>query len=179
VAATAETVTVRVEAAGLRADRILDAWFYPLAWGLIDFAADQTLTVSADALLLRTARGPLPEATQRPAEGVLVITERLDAGPATQPLRCAPTRRGSGAGDGRGLLVGAPSVLALALVGGIILNAMPCVLPVLSVKALALTHHGDSRSGMRAHGLAYTAGILVAFAVLAADCCSCARAESV
>jgi thiol:disulfide interchange protein DsbD len=44
---------------------------------------------------------------------------------------------------------------------------MPCVLPVLSVKVLALTQHAGSRSGMRAHGLAYTAGILVAFAVLA------------
>ena len=168
VAATAETVTVRVEAAGLRADRILDAWFYPLAWGLIDFAADQTLTVSADALLLRTARGPLPEATQRPAEGVLVITERLDAGPATQAfaVRADPPAAAGRAMDADpwwALL----QVLALALVGGIILNAMPCVLPVLSVKALALTQHGDSRSGMRAHGLAYTAGILAAFAVLA------------
>lgn len=168
VSATTEAVTVRVEAAGLRADRIVDAWFYPLAWGLVDFAADQALTVSADALVLQTARGPLPEATDRPAEGVLVITERLDGGLAAQAfaVRAEPPAaagRATGVSSWGALLWS----LALALAGGIVLNAMPCVLPVLSVKVLALTQHSGSRSGMRAHGLAYTAGVLVAFAVLA------------
>jgi thiol:disulfide interchange protein len=168
ITATTDTVTVRVAAAGLRADRIVEAWFYPLAWGLVDFAADQSLTVSADALVLRTARGPLPEATERPVEGVLVITERLDGGPVSQAFA---VRADPPAAAGRAIETGSwwalLRVLGLALAGGLILNAMPCVLPVLSVKALALTRHSDSRSAMRAHGLAYTAGILIAFAALA------------
>jgi thiol:disulfide interchange protein DsbD len=58
--------------------------------------------------------------------------------------------------------------LGLALAGGVVLNVMPCVLPVLSVKALALVSlGGGSRAVMRAHGLAYTAGVLVAFAIVA------------
>ena len=45
---------------------------------------------------------------------------------------------------------------------------MPCVLPVLSVKALSLARHaGAARSVMRRHGLAYTAGVLASFAVVA------------
>jgi thiol:disulfide interchange protein DsbD len=57
---------------------------------------------------------------------------------------------------------------ALALAGGLVLNLMPCVLPVLSVKALGLVRHARRhRAGLALHGLAYTAGVLVSFAVVA------------
>lgn len=52
-----------------------------------------------------------------------------------------------------------------ALLGGIILNIMPCVFPVLSIKILQLTHTSPSK--MPIHGLAYTAGILLTFGGLA------------
>ena len=45
---------------------------------------------------------------------------------------------------------------------------MPCVLPVLSLKALSLVQSGESREHARRHALAYTLGVLVAFAVLGA-----------
>src|SRR5439155_575748 len=49
-----------------------------------------------------------------------------------------------------------------------VLNLMPCVLPVLSVKALGLVQHSSGqRWPLRAHGLAYTAGVLASFAVVA------------
>src|SRR5262249_58836791 len=58
--------------------------------------------------------------------------------------------------------------LLLALAGGLVLNLMPCVLPVLSVKALGLVRHADERAATRRrHGLAYTAGVLVSFAIVA------------
>lgn len=63
----------------------------------------------------------------------------------------------------------APSLLAsllLALLGGLVLNLMPCVLPVLSLKALALAQSGQSSERARGHALAYTAGVLVSFAAL-------------
>jgi len=57
----------------------------------------------------------------------------------------------------------------LALLGGIILNLMPCVFPVLSIKVLGLIElSGGSRPDVRRHGLAYTAGVLAAFAALGA-----------
>jgi thiol:disulfide interchange protein DsbD len=61
-----------------------------------------------------------------------------------------------------GLLV----ALLWALFGGLILNLMPCVLPVLSFKALALAEGGESRDRARAHALWYTAGVLASFAAV-------------
>ncbi|MEO8160178.1 MAG: protein-disulfide reductase DsbD, partial [Arenimonas sp.] len=52
-----------------------------------------------------------------------------------------------------------------ALLGGLVLNLMPCVLPVLSFKALGLAQASVSRSHARAHALWYTAGVLATFAV--------------
>ena len=59
--------------------------------------------------------------------------------------------------------------LAAAFLGGLILNLMPCVLPVLAIKALGLANQ-KHRAGMAAHlpGLAYTAGVLLAMLALGA-----------
>ena len=64
---------------------------------------------------------------------------------------------------------GLAPMLALALLGGLILNLMPCVLPVLSMKLLAVVGHGGgSVRAVRAGFLASAAGILVSFLGLAA-----------
>jgi|GEM_PF-1696490 len=58
--------------------------------------------------------------------------------------------------------------LTFAILGGLVLNLMPCVLPVLSLKALALVKKsGRTREHTARHGVAYTLGVLVSFAVLA------------
>lgn len=60
------------------------------------------------------------------------------------------------------------TLLFFALIGGLILNLMPCVLPVLSLKALALVKKsGAERGKVRRQGLAYTLGILLSFAIFA------------
>lgn len=56
--------------------------------------------------------------------------------------------------------------LLFALGGGLVLNLMPCVLPVLSIKAIGLIESGESPARRRLHALMYTAGVLVSFAVL-------------
>jgi len=72
------------------------------------------------------------------------------------------------AGGGSGLASLWLALLA-AFLGGIILNAMPCVLPVLSIKVMSLVEQADSdRRTIFRHGLIYTAGVLVSFGVLAA-----------
>jgi thiol:disulfide interchange protein len=58
------------------------------------------------------------------------------------------------------------AALLLALGGGLVLNLMPCVLPVLSIKAVSVLESGENRSTARRHALFYTAGVLVSFAVL-------------
>src|SRR4030095_1087564 len=59
--------------------------------------------------------------------------------------------------------------LLFALLGGLILNLMPCVFPVLAMKAAAFARlAGHEKSAMRRDGVAYTLGVLVSFAVMAA-----------
>jgi thiol:disulfide interchange protein DsbD len=61
-------------------------------------------------------------------------------------------------------------VMALlgALLGGLLLNLMPCVFPVLAIKVLGFANHAGDRRGHRAAGLAYTAGVMVTFLALGA-----------
>jgi thiol:disulfide interchange protein DsbD len=61
--------------------------------------------------------------------------------------------------------IGWGPALLLALAGGVLLNLMPCVFPVLSIKAMSFV--GGAGHDQRAHGLAYTAGVVLSFAVLA------------
>ena len=58
------------------------------------------------------------------------------------------------------------TALLLALGGGLVLNLMPCVLPVLSIKAVSVLESGESATRARRHALYYTAGVLCSFAAL-------------
>nr|WP_315491173.1 thioredoxin family protein [uncultured Rhodoferax sp.] len=59
--------------------------------------------------------------------------------------------------------------LLAAVLGGLILNLMPCVLPVLAIKVLGFARHSEhSRASQRAQGLAYTAGVVLSFVALGA-----------
>ncbi len=61
-----------------------------------------------------------------------------------------------------------PWLLLAALAGGLLLNLMPCVFPILSLKALSLARAGESEAHARAEGLAYCAGVVLACAILGA-----------
>ncbi len=166
LSATAETVTVAVAASRLAADRISDVWFFPARWGVIDHAAPQAVTVDGNGITLRVARGALPDGPATDLDGVLVMRERLDQGLVSQAfaIRATASPGSSTAGAGLSLAV----AIGLALAGGLILNLMPCVLPVLSVKAIALVSHARTSSAvLRRHGLCYAAGVLASFAALA------------
>src|SRR5262245_26061110 len=160
--ATADTVTLSVAARDLSAGRLADVTFFPARWGAIDNTAPQRVRASAAGLTLEVARGPLLEAVSRPLDGVLVVAEKLDGAVVKHAftLSAAPVATGA--------RVPLAYALLLALAGGLVLNLMPCVLPVLSIKALGLVHHADELAATRRrHGLAYTAGVLVSFAIVA------------
>ena len=61
-----------------------------------------------------------------------------------------------------------PIMLALAFLGGLILNLMPCVFPILSIKIVSLSSLSANPSGKYLHGLAYTSGILLSFMAIGA-----------
>lgn len=64
------------------------------------------------------------------------------------------------------LRIGLLAALGLALAGGLVLNLMPCVLPVLSIKAVSVLEGGEDPATRRSHALLYTAGVLSSFAAL-------------
>ncbi|MES2206309.1 MAG: protein-disulfide reductase DsbD domain-containing protein [Pseudomonadota bacterium] len=57
--------------------------------------------------------------------------------------------------------------MLLAFLGGMVLNLMPCVFPVLSLKALALLKHSNDHATARIHGIFYTLGVVVSFVCVA------------
>lgn len=84
--------------------------------------------------------------------------------PAGQATESGPTLRAAADSGGTGLL----GVLAIAVLGGLILNLMPCVLPVLSLKVLSVVGYGGGHRGeVRRSFLASAGGILASFLVLA------------
>jgi len=99
-------------------------------------------------------------------------TEFFDVDPAQERIARAeaPTAAGAAPGEtdpGETLTTEwLPLVLILALLGGIILNLMPCVFPVLSIKVMGLAQ--ADRERLPLHGWAYTAGILVCFLIFGA-----------
>jgi thiol:disulfide interchange protein DsbD len=80
------------------------------------------------------------------------------APPEPQPLPLAPADNALSIG----------TAIAFALIGGMLLNLMPCVFPVLSLKVLGFAAHGGSRAIMHRHGLAFAAGVIASFWLLAA-----------
>jgi thiol:disulfide interchange protein DsbD len=59
------------------------------------------------------------------------------------------------------------TVLLFALLGGMILNLMPCVFPILSIKVLSFTTTHQSIRSRHIHGLVYTAGVVLSFIAIA------------
>jgi thiol:disulfide interchange protein len=59
------------------------------------------------------------------------------------------------------------AVLLFALIGGMILNLMPCVFPILSIKVLSFTTTHQSIRSRHIHGLVYTAGVVLSFVAIA------------
>ena len=102
-------------------------------------------------------------ATDATAPQTLVMRANADTGGADAS---ADNDRRSTPPAGAGTPASLAWVLLLALAGGLVLNLMPCVLPVLSLKVLGLAQSGESRAHARRHALWYTLGVLLAFSVI-------------
>ena len=132
-----------------------------------DYAAPQAFFRKGDTLIVELARARF--APQSP--GALTGVLRLN--PAGDGLDIA-ARPGPVPSGGNRLQTAPPATPPLALLvlaalaGGLLLNVMPCVFPILSLKALSLARAGESEAEARAEGLAYTAGVVLACAALGA-----------
>ncbi len=144
-----------VEGEGLNPASLREAAFFPFAQNLIENAPAQPLTVREGALTLALPPAEAPWPTR--VEGVLTLT---DAAGVRGAYLISAEPGGTLPATGLPLW----QVLGLALLGGLILNLMPCVFPVLAMKAMALAKLGGAaRSAVRAEAAGYTAGVLVTF----------------
>ena len=164
-----EALVVVIEGEALSSDFYL----YVDAEGLVDPSAEQVRSTPAPnrAELRLALDAPFFENQPLGISGVLQSgndswefnTEILDT-----PQLFAQTVPKPVGFEQRLLALGLPGILALAFLGGLILNIMPCVLPVLSLKVFSLLKHaGQTRSDALRHGLAYTAGVVLSFIALA------------
>ena len=188
-----DSITLNVAAPELDPKRITKAAFFPDAWGAVEHAAPQKVTWTGEGMALEMKPGELAGSDLKSLDGLLVLTEQLGetqarhgftisakpmaanqglAAPGASPSAGTSGSEGGGASEtGAGLVVvptSAWQAMLFAFLGGLILNLMPCVLPILSLKALALAKHGGSEGNEAARsGLAYLAGVLASFALLA------------
>lgn len=168
--------TLFVDAKGLKSDTISNIYFFPAEWGPVATMAKQSARVDANGIRIPLKRGDAKATMPAALAGTLILTEKTADGVVKQAfdvsarldpaIVAASTSLAGAAGAEELSLVQA---LLFALLGGLILNLMPCVFPVLAMKAAAFARlAGHDRTEMRRDGLAYTAGVLVSFAVMAA-----------
>jgi thiol:disulfide interchange protein/DsbC/DsbD-like thiol-disulfide interchange protein len=178
-----DTLRLDFAATGLKPESIRNAAYFPYAETAIDNAAVQVMAVDEAGLHLTLARSSPTDPAPGMLPGVLTLDEVGEAGTrrlafaygdeptlpaavATAPPVSQPAASGAAASDIDALTLA--TAAAFAFLGGLILNLMPCVFPVLSIKVLGLVRHaGESPARLRLHGLAYTAGVLASFLLLA------------
>ncbi|MBN4968839.1 cytochrome C biogenesis protein, partial [Stenotrophomonas maltophilia] len=128
---------------------------------------------------LGAAGAPRESANGVPLRLLPTVPNDGNAAPAASGSEGARNEFAADARDGNALRTRPPAttpnpdrsfvwVLLLALAGGLVLNLMPCVLPILSLKVLSLAQSGESPERARSHALWYTLGVLVAFAGIGA-----------
>jgi thiol:disulfide interchange protein len=161
------------------------ASFFPADQSVLDNPAPQKLTPTASGLTLDLKKDANLTTNPGQLRGVLELSNGRAyeiAAPAGTPAAAVDTNSAdTAAATSIASAANAPStpqqkstpglvrIIGLAFLGGLILNLMPCVFPVLFLKGLALMQSGaEERQRLRTHGMVYTAGILVSFWVLVA-----------
>ncbi len=165
-----------VPMAGL--DKVKSAWFFPTGDAVITHVTPQKVTIAGDALRIETDAGtPGPEgqvtgvlrvelAGEAPMGFAITAKEGSVPGPGTALSATGGNDDQAGSGDGNGETLGLPLILLGAVLGGLILNVMPCVFPILSLKALALAKGNVGPAEARTEALAYTAGVVLVVTAL-------------
>ena len=165
-----KTLDIYVTAPALAAAHPIDASFFSDKPNIVDDDAQQTLAFTKDGLVVRLPPANKTIKIAGTLTGVLVLKS---ADGSIQALNVsAPSIAGASAIPNERRAPGTSEITLLvaifsAFIGGLILNAMPCVLPILAMKALALARHsGHENRGAAREGLSYSAGAILSFLIL-------------
>lgn len=172
-----DEIRLRLSAEDLGGNAIKDAYFFAREWGVVEHSAPQIISRDGSGLtLVAKVSGEVDEPyAGDQLEGIVELISAEEGGPERMVLDIS-AQRGivtsgvagyAGAAAGGGLTF--PVAILFAFLGGIILNLMPCVFPVLALKAIGFANSAHESASVRiSHGLAYAAGVLVLFIALAA-----------
>ena len=141
---------------------------------VLDHAAEQEAEYRHDRVSLRVRKDPTRDKPLDALAG-LVVLESDDARRVFEVDTTVIRGEGGSVPDRTNIDVSPTSsedtpmalVLLLAFAGGVLLNLMPCVFPILSLKVLGVLEHADDLAATRRDGRMYTAGVLVSFWVVA------------
>lgn len=159
-----------------------DLRFFPLSDTLIDHAAPQNVAPAGDGASLQLARSSAFKVTTPELSGVITYREHNIPRALTLIAEVDPalvTSAAEASPSGSAVVRAPPplppesdltlwAALAFAFAGGLILNLMPCVLPVLFIKALGFAQLARAdRAEVREQGMLFLCGVLATFLVLA------------
>lgn len=136
----------------------------PIEWGIIDNTAKTKAQITNTGLQITHKRGEreLSEILKFP----FVIAYNDQNGTRQGIELSLPTSNNTANNNGNN--INFIKALFLAILGGLVLNLMPCVFPVLSMKALSLIKLSDKEEAKaKVYGLSYTVGILISFGIIA------------
>ncbi|MBI1300731.1 MAG: disulfide bond formation protein DsbD [Alphaproteobacteria bacterium] len=173
-------VTITPQDQTILADVIADKLeFFPEQWGVLHHVAMPTVTIEGPTITIKHQRGDQSLDQFENITGLLVVKGeekgqnlgfQLTLTEAKNPPVAPENNQQKQTQEADTDVVTDITwftAIYLALLGGIILNLMPCVFPVLSMKALSLVKMGDKENTVaRKHGLAYTAGIVLSFLII-------------
>ena len=166
-----ETIEVTLDGEQFVDGAITSARFFPYRDGLIQNTDEQSLQITSRGLTLQIAAGRriLKNASDDVEKGVVVLTENVGGHAMTRAVEIEAHRsQGSKGSEPFGLGLSLAEAFLFALLGGLILNVMPCVLPVLSLKALDLVRQAEAAPAQaRVHGMSYSIGVILSFVLLA------------
>ena len=159
----ASGLTLNIDMIGVDTSRLHEVYFYPDSYGIVEHAASQPYTVKDNRLIISLARGDLRGQSLTQLDGVLLISERATDGLLQQAFTVAAMPGAMDSSTSIGL------ILLFALIGGLLLNIMPCVFPILSLKALQIVQSAaQAPTVVRSNGVAFTLGVLISFVMIAA-----------
>ncbi|MGR4865384.1 protein-disulfide reductase DsbD family protein [Caulobacter sp. LARHSG274] len=149
------------------------AYFYPYSGKAIEHPPEQGIERGPRGLTLSLTPGyDFTQAEAKPTElsGVLALNGaayEIAATPGAIPADAQGLGPPAAPAKAAGASLGLPLAAAFAFLGGLILNLMPCVFPILSMKAASLAAHAHHAGRTRVQGLAFLVGVVVTFLVLA------------
>ncbi len=160
---------------GLKEAELKDPYFYVEQQSVSDSAKEQSFDLAGDILRVAVSKAEYFEAVESGYTGLLYSESGFEAAGGAHAVRfhvqgdlAAMGSAAPVAATGSAFDIALGEALLYAFLGGMILNLMPCVFPVLSIKVLGFVQQsGEDKGKVLKHGLAFTVGVLASFWVLA------------